>query len=162
MPKMMRAMAVAIVTSVAALGVAACGSSDESTTVALTKRPNNPQNGATPGVPSGSNSTVPTQSAGGAAPASPAPDAKPDAGGGTTAAVAEGKSIFTQSCSSCHTFADAGATGQVGPNLDETKMTLAAIVSQITKGGGGMPSFGGNLQPDQIKAIATYVNTAKS
>jgi mono/diheme cytochrome c family protein len=29
-----------------------------------------------------------------------------------------GKELFTQKCGSCHTLADAGTTGNVGPNLD--------------------------------------------
>ena len=37
------------------------------------------------------------------------------------AAIAEGKQIFTQSCGTCHTLADAGTNGQVGPNLDQLK-----------------------------------------
>jgi cytochrome c oxidase subunit II len=31
----------------------------------------------------------------------------------------QGKELFTQQCGSCHTLADAGTTGEVGPNLDE-------------------------------------------
>jgi cytochrome c2 len=30
-----------------------------------------------------------------------------------------GKTLFTQKCASCHTLADAGATGKIGPNLDD-------------------------------------------
>ena len=30
----------------------------------------------------------------------------------------KGKELFKQSCGSCHTLADAGTTGQIGPNLD--------------------------------------------
>lgn len=29
-----------------------------------------------------------------------------------------GKELFTKGCGSCHTLADAGTTGQIGPNLD--------------------------------------------
>ncbi|MGZ8716537.1 MAG: c-type cytochrome, partial [Gaiellaceae bacterium] len=32
---------------------------------------------------------------------------------------ANGKELFTQKCGSCHTLADAGTAGQVGPNLDD-------------------------------------------
>ncbi|MGE5274486.1 MAG: c-type cytochrome [Verrucomicrobiota bacterium] len=32
---------------------------------------------------------------------------------------ARGKQLFTQKCGSCHTLADAGTQGKVGPNLDE-------------------------------------------
>ena len=44
-------------------------------------------------------------------------------GGGPTGDPAAGKEIFTTTaqppCASCHTLAEAGATGQVGPNLDD-------------------------------------------
>lgn len=32
----------------------------------------------------------------------------------------QGKELFAAQCGSCHTLADAGTTGQVGPNLDES------------------------------------------
>ena len=31
---------------------------------------------------------------------------------------AKGKELFTQKCGSCHTLANAGTKGQIGPNLD--------------------------------------------
>jgi mono/diheme cytochrome c family protein len=37
---------------------------------------------------------------------------------GKTADQAAGKTLFVQKCGSCHTLADAGTTGQIGPNLD--------------------------------------------
>jgi cbb3-type cytochrome c oxidase subunit III len=67
------------------------------------------------------------------------------------------KSIFTSSCGSCHTLDDAGTTGTVGPNLDDTKPGLERAISQITNGGGGMPAFQGRLSEEQIKALADYV-----
>jgi len=33
--------------------------------------------------------------------------------------ASRGKTLFTQQCASCHTLADAGAQGKIGPNLDE-------------------------------------------
>lgn len=33
--------------------------------------------------------------------------------------VSRGKTLFTQKCASCHVLADAGATGKVGPSLDD-------------------------------------------
>lgn len=82
-------------------------------------------------------------------------------GGGEAALSAEGKSIFTSSCSSCHTLKAAGATGEVGPNLDELKPPLATVEHQVVNGGGGMPAFGkeGTLNAKEIKAVATYVSS---
>jgi mono/diheme cytochrome c family protein len=46
-----------------------------------------------------------------------------ETGGGQTGDPAAGKQIFTTTaqppCASCHTLKEAGATGSVGPNLDE-------------------------------------------
>lgn len=40
------------------------------------------------------------------------------AGQVASANIGEGKALFVKNCSSCHTLADANATGIVGPNLD--------------------------------------------
>lgn len=77
-------------------------------------------------------------------------------GGGT-----DGKSIFKTNCGSCHTFADAGTAGAVGPNLDGSKMDVAAMIAQINKGGNGMPAFEGTLSEEQIKLVAEYLNENK-
>ena len=75
---------------------------------------------------------------------------------------AAGKEIFVGSagCSGCHTLADAQATGQVGPDLDQLKPSYDAVVAQVTNGGGAMPSFKGTLTEQQIKDVAAYVSTA--
>jgi cbb3-type cytochrome c oxidase subunit III len=77
------------------------------------------------------------------------------AGGGT-----DGKGLFKTNCGSCHTLADAGTAGTVGPNLDTLKPNDALVIKQVTNGGGGMPAFKGTLTPAQIKLIATYVSGA--
>jgi mono/diheme cytochrome c family protein len=70
---------------------------------------------------------------------------------------ANGASLFTQNCASCHTLAAAHAKGTVGPDLDQLKPSKAVVVRQVTNGGGGMPAFGGRLSTEQIDAIAAYV-----
>ena len=77
-------------------------------------------------------------------------------GGGTSG---EGKSVFTSNCASCHTLEAAGATGEVGPNLDELEPDAATVEKQVTNGGGGMPAFGGTLSPEEIKEVAAFVST---
>jgi cbb3-type cytochrome c oxidase subunit III len=67
------------------------------------------------------------------------------------------KLLFQSNCGSCHTLADAGTTGKVGPDLDQAKPTLQKAVTQITNGGGGMPPFKGTLTQRQIQALAQYV-----
>ena len=68
-----------------------------------------------------------------------------------------GKELFETKCGSCHTLADAGTTGTIGPNLDQAKPGLDPAIAQITNGGGGMPAFGDQLMEEQIRAVAEYV-----
>jgi mono/diheme cytochrome c family protein len=78
---------------------------------------------------------------------------------GGAAALAAGQSIFETNCATCHTLAEAGATGEVGPNLDELKPGNALVEKQVTMGGGGMPAFEGVLDEEEISAVAAYVST---
>lgn len=80
--------------------------------------------------------------------------------GATAQKPTDGKTIFTANCGSCHTLADAGTSGNVGPNLDNAKPTRDKVVTQVTNGGGAMPSFKGTLDPGQIQAVADYVSSA--
>ena len=84
--------------------------------------------------------------------------AKPGSGGGQAAAPpSDPKELFTQLCASCHTLADAGTSGTIGPNLDQAKPGLDRAIAQITNGGGGMPAFGDQLTEGQIRAVAEYL-----
>ena len=74
---------------------------------------------------------------------------------------AAGKKIFmTSGCTGCHTLADAGATGTVGPNLDQAKPSYRRATARVTLGKNAMPSFKGQLTPQQIADVASYVVTA--
>jgi mono/diheme cytochrome c family protein len=75
----------------------------------------------------------------------------------TTEQPTDGKSIFTANCGSCHTLADAGTSGAVGPNLDESMPSAELAVDRVTNGQGAMPSFKDSLDADQINAVADYV-----
>ena len=69
-----------------------------------------------------------------------------------------GKQVFeTAGCKGCHTLKDAGATGTVGPNLDQAKPALSLVVARVTKGQGAMPPFKGQLTDKQIADVAAYV-----
>ena len=69
----------------------------------------------------------------------------------------DGKSIFSANCASCHTLKAAGATGTVGPNLDQLKPSEPIVQHQVEVGGGVMPAFKGTLTQAQIDAVAKYV-----
>jgi cytochrome c6 len=69
-----------------------------------------------------------------------------------------GKKVFeTAGCKSCHTLKDAGATGQVGPNLDQVKPPLSLVVTRVVNGQGQMPPFKGQLTDKEIANVAAYV-----
>ena len=72
-----------------------------------------------------------------------------------------GKAIFESAgCKGCHTLQDAGATGTVGPNLDQVKPSYRRATARVTLGKGVMPSFKGQLSTQQIADVASYVVTA--
>ncbi|MDH4104331.1 MAG: c-type cytochrome [Thermoleophilia bacterium] len=82
------------------------------------------------------------------------------AGTGVTAEKqTDGKSIFTTTCGGCHTLADAGTAGTVGPNLDGAKPSKELVVDRVTNGKGVMPPFGASLDAAQIQAVADYVSS---
>ena len=73
----------------------------------------------------------------------------------------DGAKIFKGAgCAGCHTLSAAGSTGTIGPNLDQLKPSLAAVVKQVTNGGSIMPAFAGKLTTAQIQAVAQYVSSS--
>ena len=75
--------------------------------------------------------------------------------------VEQGRLVFTReaqpSCSICHTLADAGSSGLIGPNLDELKPSADRVRNAVTGGVAVMPPFAGILSQEQIDAVARYV-----
>ena len=75
---------------------------------------------------------------------------------------AAGKEVFlgVGGCGSCHTLADAGTGGAIGPNLDDAQPSLELALDRVTNGQGAMPSFSGQLTEQQIADVAAYVSSA--
>ena len=74
--------------------------------------------------------------------------------------AAAGKQVFESAgCVACHTLADAGSTGTVGPNLDDAKPPATLVVTRVTDGAGAMPSFKDKLTEQQISDVAAYVSS---
>ena len=71
-----------------------------------------------------------------------------------------GKDVFLGAggCGSCHTLADAGTSGTIGPNLDDSQPSFELAVDRVTNGQGAMPSFEGQLSEEQIEDVAAYVS----
>jgi mono/diheme cytochrome c family protein len=93
--------------------------------------------------------------------------------------AAAGKVVFTSaSCAGCHTFSAAGASGTVGPNLDNAiakdakadgNMNLDAFIKEsITNpdayhaigfsGGGMQPDGGGSFTPKQLDDLVAFIS----
>ncbi|NHC63016.1 c-type cytochrome [Paenalcaligenes suwonensis] len=76
----------------------------------------------------------------------------------------EGKVLFTAgakpiACAVCHTLADAGSAGAIGPDLDELQPSKEQILKVMQEGMGAMPSFAESLTDEERDAIATYVSS---
>ena len=86
-----------------------------------------------------------------------------ETGGGTPPQgdATAGKEIFlgASGCTGCHTLADAGSSGTVGPNLDDAMPSFDLAYDRVTNGQGGMPSFGTSLTDQQRADVATYVSS---
>lgn len=75
-----------------------------------------------------------------------------------------GEKLFTQTalppCAVCHTLADAGATGKIGPNLDVLQPDSDSVYAAVKGGLGVMPAYKDALSEQQLQAIAAYVAEA--
>ncbi|MGB2711072.1 MAG: cytochrome c oxidase subunit II [Conexibacter sp.] len=104
-----------------------------------------------------------------------APPAPAGGGGGEAPSEAElaalGKQTFTASCGVCHTLADAGTTGETGPNLgvvlkgvsaDQIRTDIVDPNAEIAPGyqAGLMPQdFGDMLSPQELDGLVAYLAT---
>jgi mono/diheme cytochrome c family protein len=111
----------------------------------------------------------------------PAPPAPPPAAPTTTAAAAPsgspeaGKAVFAaQGCGNCHTFAPAGSSGTVGPNLSEALKgkdaafiheSIVAPNAEVASGypAGVMPqTYKDQLTPKQLDDLVAFLSSGSS
>jgi mono/diheme cytochrome c family protein len=135
----MRRIALALVALVFVLGVAACGGDEEAA----------PE----PETTEGTITTEPEDTG----------DEEETTDTGETGADGDpvaGKEVFVGAggCGSCHTFADAGTSGSIGPNLDDSQPSFDLAVDRVTNGQGAMPAFEGQLTEQQIADVSAYVS----
>ena len=75
-----------------------------------------------------------------------------------------GRTIFTEAaepqCAICHTLADAGAEGEIGPVLDDMKPSASQVFAAVKSGLGVMPSYQGVLTQEEMRNVALYVAAA--
>ena len=74
-----------------------------------------------------------------------------------------GEPLFGEAgCGACHTLSAAGSSGNIGPNLDESKPSYELAVQRITLGQGGMPAFAEQFEPQQIADLSQYLVASTS
>jgi len=72
----------------------------------------------------------------------------------------QGAAIFQEKqCRNCHSIGGSG--GLRGPNLDSVavRMTHDQLVRQVVQGGGNMPAYGKNLNPAEVAAVVSFLDT---
>jgi mono/diheme cytochrome c family protein len=135
------------------LGAAACGSSGKNAGTVRTDITIGTGTVATNPAGGGSSSSGGATTSGGGG-------STTSGGGGSTAFgdAAAGKPLFSSKCGACHTLKDAGTSGQVGPDLDQSAKAKdpQAVYDQITKN--AVPPMPLNLVTgDDAKNVAAYV-----
>ena len=154
----MRRTALALVVLVSALGVAAagCGGEEQQSATPETVEGTTTST-TTEATTTESTETSETQTTGTATTQTATTETTPAAQGDPVA----GKQVFlsTAACGGCHTLADAGTSGNVGPNLDDAMPTYDKVLTQVTNGGGAMPPFKDSLTQQQIADVAAYVSS---
>lgn len=117
-----------------------------------------------------------TEAPGETTPEPPPPSTSTETTGTTTTteqppgSPAAGRAVFTSAgCGACHTFAPAGASGSVGPDLDEAlqgkdaefiRQSIVDPNAEITQGfsAGVMPqNFGQELSPKQLDDLVAFL-----
>ena len=79
------------------------------------------------------------------------------------AAAPEGRVLFARmACGSCHTFSAAGATAQIGPDLDgiaarHTRESLRAVIADPPRETIMPQDFGRRMTPRELDALAAWL-----
>jgi ubiquinol-cytochrome c reductase cytochrome b subunit len=79
---------------------------------------------------------------------------------GRTPLERQGALVFQgKQCRNCHALGVSG--GKRGPELDRvaTRMTHDQLVRQVIQGGGNMPAYGKNLNPAEVTALVSFLET---
>lgn len=115
--------------------------------------------------PAGNNSADIPRPELGDANSAPPPAAAPAARPAVTISAADmtkGRDIFANNgCGGCHTFADGGGGGGIGPALDHNnRLSPDYVFTTVHDGRGGMPSFAGQIPDADLHVLANYIVAA--
>ena len=69
--------------------------------------------------------------------------------------------LQNKQCRNCHSLGGEG--GQRGPALDDvaTRLTRDQLIRQVIQGGGNMPAYGKNLNPQEVTALVAFMQTLR-
>jgi ubiquinol-cytochrome c reductase cytochrome b subunit len=69
--------------------------------------------------------------------------------------------LQNKQCRNCHALAGVG--GKRGPALDSvaTRLTRDEMVRQVIQGGGNMPAYGKKLNPSEVEALVSFMQTLR-
>ena len=84
-----------------------------------------------------------------------APPTGVEAAGGNEEAIG----LFNEACATCHTLTVAGATGDVGPDLDDTAFTEDRVLTAIKNGAGNGEMAENLLEGADAEAVAKLIAT---
>ena len=79
---------------------------------------------------------------------------------GRSALERQGALVFQQKqCHNCHSLGQEG--GMRGPALDSValRLTQDQLIRQVIQGGGNMPAYGKNLNPAEVTALVSFLET---
>jgi cytochrome c6 len=96
------------------------------------------------------------------APTPESADADEDEEVDTEALVQQGQEVYVQNCAACHQQDGSGVQGQF-PALAGSPFVTGdpqPVLQTVVHGRGGMPSFGNQLDDDQIAAVVSYIRQA--
>ncbi|NNU81477.1 cytochrome c [Halovulum dunhuangense] len=75
-----------------------------------------------------------------------------------------GRTVFLEraepACGICHTLADAGTSGEIGPTFASLRPSYDVVYRAITEGIGPMLPYTDHLSEEELDALAHYVSTA--
>ena len=82
-------------------------------------------------------------------------------GSGSSGSATPGARVYATTCAGCHGSEGGGGTGPrlSGGAVVQRFPSVADQVAFVTDGKDGMPAFGGELSPAQIRAVVEYTRT---
>ncbi len=63
----------------------------------------------------------------------------------------------TPPCATCHSLGAVGATGEIGPILEELRPDRERVAAVLRSGVGNMPSYRQSRSEEEIRALAAFV-----